>query len=87
MELTIAPLPAGVKDGINYNPNNTEATLVLYAPGKNRISVIGELAGNNWAEQSQYQMNKTPDGNYWWLTITGLNRVLNMLFNIWLTAL
>lgn len=70
--VNVAPLPAGVKDGINYNPNNTEATLVLYAPGKNRISVIGELAGNNWAEQSQYQMSKTPDGNYWWLTITGL---------------
>lgn len=67
-----APLPAGVKDGINYNVNNTELTLALYAPGKNRVSVIGELAGNNWTEQSQYQMNKTPDGNYWWLTITGL---------------
>lgn len=70
--VNVAPLPAGVKDGINYNPNNTEATLVLYAPGKNRISVIGEPAGNSWIEQSQYQMNKTPDGNYWWLTITGL---------------
>ena len=67
-----APLPAGVKDGINYNPNNTEITLVLYAPGKNRVSVIGEVAGNSWTEQAQYQMNKTPDGNYWWLKITGL---------------
>jgi len=67
-----APLPAGVKDGINYNQNNTEVTLVLYAPGKNRVSVIGEVAGNSWTEQAQYQMNKTPDGNYWWLKITGL---------------
>jgi hypothetical protein len=69
---TIAPLPAGVKDGINYSANNTEVTLVLYAPGKNRVSVIGEFAGSNWAEQSQYVMNKTPDSNYWWLKITGL---------------
>lgn len=69
---SVAPLPAGVKDGINYDPNNTEVTLVLYAPGKNRISVIGEIAGNSWSEQSQYQMNKTPDGNYWWLKLTGL---------------
>jgi len=67
-----APLPIGVKDGINYAPNNTEVTLVLYAPGKNRVSVIGEVAGNSWTEQAQYQMNKTPDGNYWWLKITGL---------------
>jgi hypothetical protein len=71
--VNVAPLPNGVRDGINYAPNNTEVTLVLYAPGKNRISVIGEFPGNNWIEQSQYLMNKTPDGNYWWLTITGLN--------------
>ena len=70
--VNIAPLPNGVKDGINYAGNNTEVTLVLYAPGKNRISVIGEFPGNNWVEQSQYLMNKTPDGNYWWLTMTGL---------------
>ncbi|MBL7743210.1 MAG: T9SS type A sorting domain-containing protein [Chitinophagaceae bacterium] len=70
--VNIAPLPAGVRDGINYAVNNTEVTLVLYAPGKNRVSVIGEFTGSNWAEQSQYIMNKTPDGNYWWITITGL---------------
>lgn len=69
-----APLPAGAVDGINYNANNTEVTLVLYAPLKTRVSVIGEFAGSNWAEQSQYQMNKTPDGNYWWLTIAGLTQ-------------
>ena len=68
----IAPLPAGVRDGINYEVGNTAATLVLYAPGKNRVSVIGEFPGSNWIEQSAYAMNKTPDGNYWWLRITGL---------------
>jgi 1,4-alpha-glucan branching enzyme len=70
--VTVAPLPPGVKDGINYNVNNTSATLVLYAPGKTRVSVIGEFPGSNWVEQSQYQMNKTPDGNYWWLQVNGL---------------
>lgn len=70
--ITTVPLPPGIKDGINYHPNHTDVTLVLYAPGKNRVSIIGEIAGNNWAEQSQYQMNRTPDGNYWWTTITGL---------------
>ncbi len=70
--ITTAPLPAGIKDGINYSPDNTEVTLVLYAPGKNRVAVIGEFASSNWTEQSQYQMNKTADGNYWWLTIGGL---------------
>ena len=70
--INTAPLPTGVRDGINYETDNTAATLVLYAPSKNRVSVIGEFTGSNWTEQSQYQMNKTPDGNYWWLRITGL---------------
>jgi len=70
--VTTAPLPNGVRDGINYEADNTAATLVLYAPLKNRVSVIGEFPGSNWTEQTQYQMNKTPDGNYWWLRITGL---------------
>ncbi|HWC54411.1 MAG TPA: alpha-amylase family glycosyl hydrolase, partial [Chitinophagaceae bacterium] len=70
--VAIAPLPAGVRDGINYESDNTAVTLVLYAPSKNRVSVIGEFPGSNWTEQTQYQMNRTPDGNYWWLRITGL---------------
>jgi len=69
---TVAPLPAGVKEGINYNPSCTSATLVLYAPGKTSVSVIGDFAGSNWVPQTQYQMNRTPDGNYFWLVINGL---------------
>jgi 1,4-alpha-glucan branching enzyme len=68
----IQALPVGVKDGINYNGDNTTATLVLYAPSKNRVTVIGDLPSSNWSEQTQYQMKKTPDGNYWWTTLTGL---------------
>lgn len=68
----VLPLPAGVRDGINYDPNNTSVTLVLYAPGKSRVSLIGEFPGSNWVEQNAYVMNKTPDGNYWWLRINGL---------------
>ncbi len=70
--VNVAPLPAGVRDGINYDPNNTSVTLVLYAPGKTRVSVIGEFPGSNWVEQSSYLMNKTPDGNYWWLRVNNL---------------
>ena len=67
-----APLPAGVRDGINYEAGNTSVVLVLYAPGKSRVSVIGDFPNSNWLEQSAYAMNKTPDGNYWWLRIAGL---------------
>jgi glycosidase len=68
----VAALPPGVRDGINYEAGNTSVVLVLYAPGKNRVSVIGSFAGSNWVEQPNFQMNKTPDNNYWWLRITGL---------------
>lgn len=66
----ILPLPAGVRDGINYEPGDTSAILVLYAPNKARVSVIGDF--NNWIENSNYQLNKTPDGLRHWVRITGL---------------
>ena len=67
---TVAPLPAGVQEGINYLPGNTSVTLVLYAPGKNNVVVIGDFS--NWAVLCANQMNKTSDGNYFWMTIAGL---------------
>lgn len=68
---TVAALPAGVQEGINYGANNTSATLVLYAPGKSSVVVVGDFT-NSWAVDCAYQMNKTPDGNYFWITINGL---------------
>ena len=70
--VNVAPLPAGVKEGINYAANCTSVTLVLYAPNKTSVSVIGDFPNSNWLPQTQYLMNKTPDGNYYWLTINGL---------------
>jgi glycosidase len=66
----VAPLPAGVKDGINYEPGDTSVTLVLYAPGKNNLFVLGDF--NNWTQDGRYQMTKTPDGNRFWLRISPL---------------
>lgn len=65
----VAALPAGVRDGINYD-GNTTATLVLRAPGKNAVYALGEF--NNWAQNSASLMNKTPDGKFFWLRLTGL---------------
>jgi glycosidase len=67
---TIAALPTGAVEGINYLPGNTSATLVLFAPNKTSVNVIGDF--NNWTPSCAGQMNKTPDGNYYWITITGL---------------
>ncbi len=59
--------PAGVKDGINYIDNST-VTLVLHAPNKSNVFVIGDF--NDWLQLNAYQLKK--DGEYWWITLTGL---------------
>lgn len=69
---TILSLPPGVKEGINYWPGCDSVTLVLYAPNKLNAVILGDFLNNNWLPQSQFQMNKTPDGNYYWLTLHGL---------------
>jgi len=63
-----APLPANVEAGINYNADETQVTLVLTAPTKNNVFVIGEF--NDWQLNSDYLMNR--DGDDFWLTIDGL---------------
>jgi len=62
-----APIPNGIGDGITYMPGDTAAYLVLYAPGKSRVAVLGDF--NNWTETQEGQMNKTPDGNRFWIRI------------------
>ncbi|MFA0963709.1 alpha-amylase family glycosyl hydrolase [Roseivirga sp. BDSF3-8] len=65
----VQSLPAGAVPGINYNQaDDTEATLVLQAPLKNSVYVVGEFTG--WDILPEYQMYR--DGEYFWTTITGL---------------
>jgi 1,4-alpha-glucan branching enzyme len=66
----ISSLPIGSVDGINYEQGDTSVVLVLYAPGKSGISVVGDF--NNWTETTEEQMNKTPDGNRFWIRLKGL---------------
>ncbi len=66
----VADLPPGVKDGINYETGDTSAILVLYAPGKKNIYVVGDF--NNWVASPKYQMNITTDSKRFWVRLTGL---------------
>lgn len=65
-----APLPAGVVDGINYHADSTSATLVLTAPNKDNVFVIGTF--NDWSLDQQYLMKR--DGDQYWLTVEGLEQ-------------
>ncbi len=67
--VTVAELPAGMKDGINYL-SATSALLSLYAPLKGFAFVIGDF--NNWLVDDAYYMKKTPDGKRYWLQIDNL---------------
>nr|WP_322623067.1 alpha-amylase family glycosyl hydrolase [uncultured Flavobacterium sp.] len=64
-------LPSGVRDGITYDAtDNTKATLVLNAPGKDFVYVAGSFNGYN--PSSAYAMKKDPATGKFWLQLTGL---------------
>ncbi len=66
----VQAIPSGDVEGINYEPGDTSATLVIYAPHKTSMLLLGDF--NNWTASPKYLMNITPDGNYFWLRLTGL---------------
>ena len=68
--VNVAPIPAGMQEGINYPAGDTSVVLVLYAPHKSKVLVTGDF--NNWTQQTNYLMNRTPDSNFYWLTVHGL---------------
>lgn len=68
--VTTAALPAGAKEGINYLAGGTSVILALTAPNKQFVYVLGEF--NNFQPLNSAYMNKTPDGNMWWVQLNGL---------------
>lgn len=68
----ILPIPEGVKEGININPDHSDhATFNLYAPGKKQIYLLGDF--NNWQVHSKYLLHNDISGNYHWIEVSGLN--------------
>ncbi len=65
--VTTQSRPSGILDGINYIDNST-VTLSMYAPGKSNVFLLGDF--NNWTQLNAYQLKN--DGNYWWITLSGL---------------
>ena len=69
---TERPRPAGVSNGIYYGEDGTSVTLCTYAASKSapakRVFLLGDMT--NWQLSGDYQLYK--DGNYFWITLTGL---------------
>lgn len=79
---TTASMPAGLEDGINYNSSdNTKATLVLTAPGKDFVYVAGSF--NNYQPDSSFLMKRDPSTNKFWLELTNLTPGVNYNYQYW----
>jgi Alpha amylase, catalytic domain/Secretion system C-terminal sorting domain len=75
-------LPSGLLEGINYNPtDNTKATLVLDALGKDFVYVAGTF--NNWQPNASYAMKKDFSSSKFFLELTGLTPGLDYSYQYW----
>lgn len=79
---TTQEMPANVRDGINYNTtDDTKATLVLNAPGKDFVYVAGSF--NNWQPGPAHAMKKDTDTGKFWVELTGLTPNETYTFQYW----
>ncbi len=69
--------PVDTELGIN-KINETDYRLVLFAPNKSNAYVIGDF--NDWEIDPEYFMRKSPDGQSFWIDITGLEADKNYAF-------
>jgi len=76
-----AALPAGWIKGINYLDSDSVG-LVLFAPYKEYAFVTGDFT--NWRLDEDYMMNKTPDGNYYWLAVGNLSPNTEYIFQYYI---
>jgi glycosidase len=62
--------PAGTLDGINYL-SPTSVVLRLFAPNKQYVYLLSDLS--DWLPSTQYFMNRSTDGNTWWIQLNNLS--------------
>lgn len=96
--VNVAELSTGVKKGINYI-NDTTVTLVLYAPEKEYVYLIGDF--NDWdvsntlettysnptalqVTATTWLMNRTADSKYYWFTINNVKKNAEYAFQYWI---
>lgn len=64
-------IPNDLEQGINYNTtDSSKATLVLEAPHKDFVYVVGSF--NDWTPATEYAMKKDPTSDLFWLELSGL---------------
>jgi 1,4-alpha-glucan branching enzyme len=66
----IAADPRSAEEGITVIDQNT-LFFKLRAPGKDLVYLIGDF--NDWELEPAYDMNQTPDGEFFWLEVNNLD--------------
>ncbi len=74
-DVVTEPKPTSYKKGINY-PSDNSAALVLWAPLKEFVFVLGDF--NDWKATNEFQMKK--DGDFFWLDIPNLEEGKEYVF-------
>lgn len=67
----IKEVPAETLLGFNQIHEDT-LRFLLQAPGKQQVMIIGSF--NDWTPGPEHQMNKSPDGEYFWIDIVDFDR-------------
>jgi 1,4-alpha-glucan branching enzyme len=80
-ETKVLPLPSGLEKGINYSADLSQVSLVLEAPNKRFVYAVGDFS--DWAVNADYLMNKTPDGELYWITLKGITPQQKYVFQYW----
>jgi len=76
-----APVPAGMKDGLNLDPlDPSTATFVLYAPEKEFVHLIGNFNANDWNIDNTYLLNRDRTQDRFWITLENLPQKTNLLY-------
>ncbi|MGX7688576.1 DUF4961 domain-containing protein [Flectobacillus roseus] len=70
-QITTAEVPAGWKDGINYL-SETSVGLVLYAPNKDFVHVIGDF--NSWETNNNYLLKRNTSAERYWIQLDGIEK-------------
>ena len=79
--VTEEDIPNNLEDGVNYSSDQTKATLVLSAPGKEFVQVAGSF--NNYEPTAADVMKRDPNTGKYWLELTGLTAGQTETYQYW----
>ena len=80
-EIQFTAMDNNLVDGVNYSNNNNNITLVLDAPGKEYVYVVGSF--NNYLQDENFLMKRDPNNGKFWLEISGLSQQEIYTYQFW----